>query len=86
MKRYSVNQVRIRLAEALDSAERGETVFIERRGVRFKLESAKPAARPKRAPTLKILDPAIEAGDWTWKSGPDGLAFVSGSAKTGTRR
>lgn len=86
----------MRLAEALDSAERGETVFIERRGVRFKLESTKPSARPKRPPTLKILDPAIEAGDWTWKSGPDGHAFVprpapgpapaKGAAKAGTRR
>jgi hypothetical protein len=78
VKRYSVNQVRMRLAEALDSAERGEAVVIERRGVRFKLESTKPAPRAKRAPSLKILDPAIESGDWTWRSGPDGFAFVPG--------
>jgi hypothetical protein len=82
MKRYSVNQVRIRLAEALDSAERGEAVVIERRGVRFTLESTKPAPRPRRAPTLRILDPAIDAGDWTWTSGPDGLAFVPGKPST----
>ncbi|MDB4982307.1 MAG: hypothetical protein JWM82_3059 [Myxococcales bacterium] len=92
MKRYSVNQVRMHLAEALDSAERGEAVVIERRGVRFKLESTKPSPRPRCAPTLRILDPAIDAGDWTWKSGPDGLAFVAGKtsmkpgAKGGTRR
>jgi hypothetical protein len=83
MKRYSVNQVRMRLAEALDSAERGEVVVIERRGIRFKLESTKPAPRPRRAPTLRILDAAIETGDWTWKSGPDGLSFVPGKPGPG---
>jgi len=37
MKRYTVALVRERLAEALDEAERGEPLFIERKGIRVKL-------------------------------------------------
>jgi antitoxin (DNA-binding transcriptional repressor) of toxin-antitoxin stability system len=84
MKRYTISQVRMRLAEALDSAESGETVVIERRGVQFKLEATKTARRANRKPVLKILDPAVEAGDWAWRWGSDGFAFVPGKAtKTG---
>ena len=46
MKRYTVAQVRERLSEALDSAEAGKPVVIERRGVRFRLEAARPARLP----------------------------------------
>ncbi|HEX4405827.1 MAG TPA: type II toxin-antitoxin system prevent-host-death family antitoxin [Polyangia bacterium] len=84
MKRYSVSEARIRMAEVLDRAERGEPVTIERRGRRFKVVAAK-APRQKRPPvTIKILDPAVEAGDWTWKWGPEGFTFVPG--KTGKGR
>ena len=83
MKRYSVAQVRERLADALDQADAGIPVIIERRGVRYRVsvETTRPA-RKKTMSRLEILDPAVEAGDWTWDMPADGLAFVPGS---GTR-
>ena len=60
--------VRERLAEALDGADRGEPVFIERRGVTYELTVRKPPKRTKRAaPQIEILDPAVDDGDWTWE-------------------
>jgi antitoxin (DNA-binding transcriptional repressor) of toxin-antitoxin stability system len=66
-KEYTVAAVRERLAEALDEAERGEPVFIERRGVTYRLSvEPKPRRRTSRSPRIDILDPALEAGQWTW--------------------
>lgn len=72
VKRYTVAQVRERLAEAFDSAERGVPVVIERRGVRFRLEAVRPRRRSSgHKPLVESLDPAVESGrwSWTWKSG-----------------
>jgi hypothetical protein len=76
-KRYTVATVRERLAEALDDAERGVPVIIERRGVRYRLTVEKPAARAaaRRTPKIEVLDPAITAGDWTWDWSPSGMTF-----------
>jgi antitoxin (DNA-binding transcriptional repressor) of toxin-antitoxin stability system len=83
MKRYTVSQARMRISEVLDSAERGEAVIIDRQGVRFEvvLAKGKPTATKRRAPVLKILDRAVEAGDWTWNHGPEGLTFVPGKRR-----
>ena len=68
MKKYSVSMVRERLAEALDDADRGEPVFIERRGVTYELTVRKdPGRRKKTVPQIEILDPTIVAGDWSWE-------------------
>jgi len=77
MKRYASSQVRERFAEMLDAAEKGEEVFIERRGVRYVLraESRRPS-RKRRQSLIAYMDPAIEAGQWTWELGADGLQFV----------
>ena len=81
-KRYSVSQVRERLSDALDEADRGTPVVIERRGVRYQLTrmAAVTATRPsRRRPRIKVLDPAVTAGQWRWDWLPDGpLAFVDG--------
>jgi antitoxin (DNA-binding transcriptional repressor) of toxin-antitoxin stability system len=83
MKRYTVSQARMRISEVLDCAERGEAVIIDRQGVRFEvvLAKAKTKAPRKRAPVLRVLDPAVAAGDWTWSHGPDGLTFVPGKRR-----
>jgi antitoxin (DNA-binding transcriptional repressor) of toxin-antitoxin stability system len=68
MKKYTVAMVRERLSEALDQAQRGEPVFIQRRGVAYRL-SVEPATRRKRkttAPKIEIVDPAVARGLWTW--------------------
>ena len=77
MKCYTVSLVRERLAEALDDADRGVPVVIERRGVRYRLvrEQTKTAKRRRRAPAIEILDPAVTEGQWTWDWHPAGLRF-----------
>jgi hypothetical protein len=77
MKQYSASVVRERLSEALDEAERGVPVFIERKGVRYRLsvESAKAARTSRRKPRIEVLDPdALEHG-WTWDLTVKGLRF-----------
>lgn len=77
MKRYTVSQVRERFAEALDQAERGVPVIIERKGVRYSLKVERPATAPvrKRKSIITYMDPAVEAGQWSWEMGPHGLEF-----------
>jgi len=76
VKRYTVAQARQRLAEAIDSAENGEPVIIERRGVRFRLEAVRPRRRSaRRVPLLDILDPAVSSGNWTWSLNAGRLRF-----------
>jgi antitoxin (DNA-binding transcriptional repressor) of toxin-antitoxin stability system len=68
MKKYSVSMVRERFAEALDNADRGEPVFIERRGVTYELTVRKtPSRRKKSSPQIDILDKAMVEGNWTWE-------------------
>jgi len=82
MKRYTSSQVRERFAEMLDAAERGEEVFIERRGVRYVLRAESRRAPTKRRKSLiTYMHPAVEAGQWTWELGPDGVEFVDSRAK-----
>jgi antitoxin (DNA-binding transcriptional repressor) of toxin-antitoxin stability system len=77
MKRYTVSQVRERLADALDEAERGVPVVIERKGVRYILarEVRKPPAPGTGTPDIEILDPALDEGQWTWTWGRGGVKF-----------
>jgi hypothetical protein len=76
MKRYTVALVRERLAEALDEAARGEPVFIERKGVRYRLslDTAKPR-RTRRTSRIQVMDPAVAAGKWTWDWTAAGVRF-----------
>ena len=76
MKRYTVSVVRERLSEALDEAEKGVPVFIERKGVRYRLSVEKPrGARTATRARIDILDPSVSRGEWTWDSTPKGLTF-----------
>ncbi len=79
-RRYTVSQVRERLSDALDEADRGTPVTIERRGVRYRLVrvAAEPEKRTvRRRPRIQILDPAVAAGEWRWDWAPgQPLAFV----------
>jgi len=78
MKRYTVAVVRERLAEALDEAERGNPVIIERKGVRYRLTVERPVSpRTARRSHIEIRDPAVLRGQWSWDWTPKGLAFRS---------
>lgn len=77
MKRYTVTAVRERLAEALDQADRGIPVIIERKGVRYRLSVERAKSRPRRqASRIEVLDSAVAGGEWRWEWAPDGLAFA----------
>lgn len=79
MKRYTTAQAKQQFSRLLDAAEQGESVIIERRGVRFRVRTERQAAPKKtsRLPMIEIVDPAVVAGDWTWDWKADGLQFVS---------
>jgi antitoxin (DNA-binding transcriptional repressor) of toxin-antitoxin stability system len=87
MKRYTSSQVRERFAEMLDAAEKGEEVIIERRGVRYVLrrDATRPARR-RRTSMIAWMDPAVEAGQWTWELGPNGLEFVDTRSENDSAR
>jgi antitoxin (DNA-binding transcriptional repressor) of toxin-antitoxin stability system len=76
-KRYTVAHVRERLSDALDEAERGVPVFIERHGTRFQLSLAPERARRSsaRKPRIEVLDPAVQSGLWSWEWTPSSLKF-----------
>ena len=77
MKRYTVAHVRERLSDALDEAEKGVEIFIERRGTRFRLTLAPQKAKrsPTRKPKIEVLDPAVADGQWSWSWTPRSLSF-----------
>ena len=61
MRRYTAAEARTRLSDALDHAEAGSAVVIERRGVRFELVRVRDRSRRRTpAPLIQILDPAVE--------------------------
>lgn len=77
MKKYGVGFVRERLAEALDYADQGIPVIIERRGVQYRLSVDRPTpplARTRK-PYIEVLDPAIAQGEWAWEWAPGRLAL-----------
>jgi antitoxin (DNA-binding transcriptional repressor) of toxin-antitoxin stability system len=68
MKKYSVSMVRERLSEALDAADRGQPVLIERRGVTYELSVRQaPPRRKKATRQIDILDRSIVDGNWNWE-------------------
>lgn len=64
--------VRERLAEALDEAQAGHPVFIERRGVTYRISVEAPGAKTRESHprSIEILDAAIERGAWVWEWNP----------------
>jgi antitoxin (DNA-binding transcriptional repressor) of toxin-antitoxin stability system len=79
VKKYTVSLVRERLAQALDEAQRGEPVFIQRDDVLYRLSVEPPPARARarRKPQIDVLDEAIEKGQWTWDWSGAQLTFRS---------
>src|SRR5258705_12943383 len=64
MRKYSVSVVRERLSEALDDADRGKPVLIERRGVTYELTVRKSRSRRKKATRqIDFFDSTITEGD-----------------------
>jgi hypothetical protein len=87
MKKYTVAMVRERLSDALDSALGGEPVFIERKGITYRL-SVEPVKKPRKArkPTIEVLDPAVLEGQWTWDWVDGQLQFRARSESASRKR
>jgi prevent-host-death family protein len=77
VKKYSVARARQHLADVLDSAEKGEDVVIERRGVTFAIRPVASTRARRRTPRIEILDPSIEAGTWSWSWSQAGEAVLT---------
>lgn len=76
MKNLNVAEARARFGEILDEAEKGTPVFIERRGVRFRLVAEAEPRKVSQKPSLFAnVDPAVMTGQWSWTAGPKGLRF-----------
>ena len=68
---------RSRIAHLLDEAERGETVVIERRGLRFEVSvRGRSKIAPPRESAFEYVDPAIlDGAGWTWDWQPGRIQF-----------
>jgi prevent-host-death family protein len=79
VKRYSVAQARIHFSHLLDAAEAGDPVVIERRGVRFRLQSDRrgKSRTAARHSIVEYVDPTVLEGQWTWAWAEGGLRFVA---------
>lgn len=78
MKQLKVAEARARFGEILDEAEKGMPVFIERRGIRFRLAVEAGARKSADKPRLfEKVDPVVMAGQWSWSEGPKGLRFTA---------
>jgi hypothetical protein len=83
MKTYSVANVRKQLAKALDLAESGESVAIERRGVLFELKRRDAHAASGRGRKLvDILDDVIADGDWHWTAPGPKMTMKKGATRS----
>lgn len=73
MARYTASEARRELFRLLDSVERAEEVVLERKGARFRLVLDRGSKRD-RGPVrkLKVEDPEVLSGEWTWTAGVDG--------------
>jgi prevent-host-death family protein len=64
-----VAEARARFGELLDAAEKGLPVVIERRGVRFRVVTeARRSGTTLDPAVLDFVDPAVAAGQWTWRA------------------
>ena len=85
MKGFTVREARARFGDLLDAAEGGDPVVIERHGVRFVLQAEPSPGGLPVEPLFAWLDPAVEAGDWTWQASKAGLTFKARGRKRGSR-
>jgi hypothetical protein len=75
VKAYRVAEARARFGDLLNAAECGDTVIIERNGVRFNLQAEARVPARKSAALIDYVDPDVASGTWTWTHGPRGLRF-----------
>jgi hypothetical protein len=83
MPRHTATEARRELFRLLDSVERGDEVILERRGVSFRLilDAETPILEVGPCP-LRVRDPALLEGEWSWETDIDGqLIFAGGTQR-----
>lgn len=76
MKPMKVAEARARFGEVLDEAEKGATVVIERRGVRYRVVAEQaPVLRQSAVDVFDFVDADVLNGQWIWEAAAGGLAF-----------
>lgn len=87
MKRYPASTARERMADVLDEVERAGSAVIERGDVQYVITVKRAAVkRPRRAPLVEIVDPAVAAGEWRWEMSKAGLRFKGSPTPAAPRR
>ena len=77
VKHLKVAEARARFGEILDEAEKGATVIIERRDVRFRLVAEpQQSSAVSKAALFDFVDPTVMTGQWTWKASSKGVTFA----------
>lgn len=75
VKRYTVSHARERLADVLDEAERTGSILIQRGDREYVITPKRRTRAAKPQSVIEVLDPAIDAGAWTWDLTASGLRF-----------
>jgi antitoxin (DNA-binding transcriptional repressor) of toxin-antitoxin stability system len=75
MKHLNVAEARARFGEILDEAEKGATVIIERRGVKYRIVAERARSAPAAPELFEFVDADVLNGQWTWTAGKAGVAF-----------
>jgi hypothetical protein len=66
------------LSEALNEADRGVPVIIERKGVQYRLAREPQQRRTaSRKPVIDRIDPAVATGEWSWEWTANGLVLAA---------
>lgn len=81
MNAFKVSEARARFGDVLDQAEQGDDVFIERNGVRFRVQVERSAPARDAGSPFAAVDPSVRNGQWSWTQGRRGVTFRTRRAK-----
>jgi len=70
--KIKASEARQEFFRLLDAVERGETVVVERKGTRFKLSLLAEQAVTVLESPVRVTDPDVMSGDWTWVGDSEG--------------
>lgn len=79
MARFTATEARRQFFQLLDRVERGESVVLERKGLRFRLILEPEVSEEAHQAAPFVVDEALLEGEWTW-SPPSAADAASGEA------
>jgi antitoxin (DNA-binding transcriptional repressor) of toxin-antitoxin stability system len=66
MTRVTASEARQEFFRLLDAVEQGESVVVERKGVRFQVSMVPREPAERSASPVVVKDPEVLTGNWTW--------------------